>query len=519
MREGPPQPEKLAAAAGPERLVPDPVKIEPEKAVGYQSLPTSVTGIYDRKPRDLSLADVVVQDLSNNRNIKIQGYSVRIAEYQVPVNKGIYDLLMSGDFAYTRNEQQGGTQPPFTVGRSRNRSGNFALSQLIPTGGTLSAVYNLSQQFPHSYSNSTSLQVNQPLLQGLGWTVTNANIRIALLESQGSLADFQTDLEDQLQNALNRYWELIGVIEALKVQIISYAAAKDLLRINQAKFDVGLLPIADLLQTMAALDARYDSIIQARSAVRNLEDQLKQLIFMDHEAPQWGVEIRPTQAISWRELTIDQHWVLNQALAQRPELKRAESDLAQARERQKVTRNNILPVLNFFAMLLPNGVGNDYDQAFHNMDSGKATSYNAGLQFSFPLQNRAARYRNRQAQAQIQQSEEQLKNVTDQVTQEVRSAVRNYESARERIQLSQSQIESEQANLETEQLRLQVGLSTTFFVLQFQQDLANAQLAHIRAVIDTNEAAIALDRARGTLLQTYGVQAIDDQPVKTGPKG
>jgi outer membrane protein TolC len=97
----------------------------------------------------------------------------------------------------------------------------------------------------------------------------------------------------------------------------------------------------------------------------------------------------------------------------------------------------------------------------------------------------------------------------DQITQEVRQAARDYATARAQVNVTESRIASEQANLEVELARLQVGLSTTFRVLQFQKDLANAQLSHIQAVIDTNTAAIALEKARGTFLETYGVHPVD----------
>jgi outer membrane protein TolC len=42
-------------------------------------------------------------------------------------------------------------------------------------------------------------------------------------------------------------------------------------------------------------------------------------------------------------------------------------------------------------------------------------------------------------------------------------------------------------------------------VLTFQDDLAKAQSQHIRAVIDYNKALVNLERARGLMLQTYGV--------------
>lgn len=487
------------------RLTLDRVRIDPRASEGYDTLPTSVTKIYDLPPQPLGLADVVRMDLLNNRTLKIQAQDVRIAEYGVPASEGIYDLLLTGDFRYDRTEAQTRGESDFTASRGRTRLGDAGLSQLLPTGATASAIYSATRSSAGNYSNHATVELTQPLLNGVGPGVTNAGIRIARLQSQGTLADFHTALESQLQTALNTYWDLIGAIQALNVEVVSYAAASDLLRINRSKFNHGMLKIADLYQTEASLASRYDRIVTARAAIRDLEDQLKRLLWLGSAGPAWEVQIQPTQPISWRELRIDLDGVVVQALAQRPEMLSAQSAVARAEERLKVARNAVLPVLDFIARWIPNGVGPSLGGAYDNMEDGHANTYNLGFQFSFPVQNRTARYQRRQAQARLEIARETLRDTRDQVTQEVRQAVRDYESARQRIEVTQSQIDSETANLATERLRLQVGLSTTFRVLTFQENLASAQLAHVQAVIDTNKAAIALERARGALLESCGV--------------
>lgn len=525
-------------------VIKDPVKIDPKEAVGFQNLPTSVTEIYDRAPRDVSTYDVVAETMANNRQIKIQGYTLRIAEYQVPVSKGIYDLLMGATAQYTRTEQQTGAVGlgSLPINRSRSWEGAVTLQQLLPSGATFSLAYtavrtvnlvdeilpvvnpltgatsiNAKQVNLTTYSNNTVFNVTQPLLNGFGTQITNAPIRIAQLEQKGQAADFQTNIETQLVSSLQTYWELIGALESYKVQIISYAAARDLLRVNTAKFNAGVVAKTEVLQAEAAAEARRDQVIQSRQAVRNLEDQLKQQIFLQKEKPLWVAELRPTQPIAWRELDVDLDKAIQVAMNNRSELRRARSNIDQTEVNKMVARNQVLPTLNLFGQVQPNGVDDDFGDSFDTMADGKYVSYNAGLQFSYPLQNRSARYRYKQAEARTQQANESLLALQDQITLDVRQAVRDLKTARERIDVSQSQIRSAQATLDAELKRLNVGISTSFQVLQFQQDVANAQNQHIRAVVDYNEAAFKLERARGTLLTTYGVQ-VEGADLKPDPK-
>lgn len=511
LAQGPPVPVALGATGQSSDVVLDPVKIAPEAAPGYENLPTTVTTLFDGPAvTELGLAEVVGETLANNRRVKIQGFSLRESEYGVPAARGIYDLLLSGRLTYFRNESQNSdSSRTLGVSRSRRRSGAAGVQQLLPTGAILSADFNVNNTVGGPYRETLPISLVQPLLRGWGPAVTNAQIRIAEARRSGGRADFQAEVQDQLAEALRTYWQLKGAIEEYKVQVISYSSARELLRVNREKVRVEVLPIVDEYQALAAAEDRRVNLIQARQAVRGLEDRLKRLIFMSGAGePNWGAQIRPTQAFAWRELTLGEATALETAMACRPEIRRAESELRAAQVRLKVARNNVLPELNLVATATPNGVGRGFDEGYRNAESWKAVSYLGALEFSFPLQNRAARYGYKQAKAAVEQSEERLREARDQTALEVREALRAMTTARERITISQSRIASEEANLATEQQRLGVGLSVTFRVLDFQQRLAEAQSQHIRAIVDYNTAAIDLEQARGTLLATWGVKVI-----------
>ena len=504
-----PPPAPVAVAPGDQvsELIPDPVRIDPRALANYKDLPATVTQLYDAPARDLSLKDVVNLTLANDRRIRIQAYALRIAECQIPLSKGIYDLLVTAEGAYSRTEQQTTSNSNPSVNRSRLRSGQFGLSQLLPWGAILDAVYQVAAPPGGPYSEQMVLRVTQPLLRGLGWALTNADITLAKLEREGSAADFQAQLETQLASALSAYWDLIGAIQSYKVQTIAYANALGLLEVDREFFTVGLrITVADLYQSEAALQSASDKLITARQSVRDLEDQLKRIIIPREELPRWEEEIRPTQSILWRDIRVDLDQSIGIALARRAGLRRAHSNVDQEDVILRVVRNNLLPQLDFFAQTTPNGMGEDFDSGRRALGNGNTVSYALGLVFSFPLQNRAARFAHKQALARGAREKERLADARDQVTLEVRQAARALRVARERIDVTRSRVTSEEANLDTETQRYQVDLSTTYRIIQFQQDLAAAQSAHVQAIIDVNKAAIALERARGTILETYGIQ-------------
>jgi len=60
--------------------------------------------------------------------------------------------------------------------------------------------------------------------------------------------------------------------------------------------------------------------------------------------------------------------------------------------------------------------------------------------------------------------------------------------------------------LEAEEKKLRVGLTTNYLVLQHQRDLANAQGAELKAIIEYNLSLAALDKVLGTSLKNKGIK-------------
>lgn len=52
--------------------------------------------------------------------------------------------------------------------------------------------------------------------------------------------------------------------------------------------------------------------------------------------------------------------------------------------------------------------------------------------------------------------------------------------------------------MEAEEEKFRVGLSTNYFILQYQRDLASAQIMELRAMVDYNISLPNLYRVQGT---------------------
>ena len=505
-------------------VIVDPVKIAPEKALGYENLPESMTRLFDTNVTDLSLVDTILETLANTRNIRIQGYNMRVADYEVPVSRGIYDLLVGLSLDYARIEEDGIDNNTITFDDSasaRTRFTDVSLTQLLPTGGSLKLAYGVAREWMRAflapaefleYTHRTTLEFRQPLLKGLGPSITEAGIEIAQLKRRESAADFQSTVEHILADVLTTYWELAGAIEEYKVRLISHSAARDLLRVNQAKYDVGTVPLVDVLQAEAAAATRREDLIRARQNVRDFEDGLKKMIFLHPQTPMWEQQIRPSQPFAWREVDVEQETAIDTALEKRSELQRADVNIGQGEVNLRVALDDIKPSLDLVSSIDTNATNGDYDGGFQDHATGRHSNWSFGFDFSYPLQNRSARHRMRQAEMIVEQAKEIRKETADQITLEVRLALRALRTARERINVTGTTLRSEQEKLRSEQKRFEVGISTAFQVLEFQEDLANSQSTHLRSVVDYNVALIELERSTATILDSYGVSMMDADP-------
>ena len=128
-----------------------------------------------------------------------------------------------------------------------------------------------------------------------------------------------------------------------------------------------------------------------------------------------------------------------------------------------------------------------------------------GVSYTVPIGNRAAKGDLAMAQIARKQAGTVVAQVTQRVGVEVRNALAALDTAAQRIEAAQAGREAAIVQLQAEQDRFDAGLTTSFFVLTRQNDLAQAELAEIAARADYSRARAEYLRATGTLLGARGV--------------
>src|SRR5690606_34153211 len=116
--------------------------------------------------------------------------------------------------------------------------------------------------------------------------------------------------------------------------------------------------------------------------------------------------------------------------------------------------------------------------------------------FVYPLGKSAQEAALARAQIERDQQSARLRSLELTVVREVREAARRLEQNQQRIETTRLARELAEQRLDAEQKRFEVGMSTSFLVIQAQRDLAVARNNELQASLDYQLAAITFQTAQ-----------------------
>ena len=154
--------------------------------------------------------------------------------------------------------------------------------------------------------------------------------------------------------------------------------------------------------------------------------------------------------------------------------------------------------------MLPGG----YRDALGSIASADYPVWSVQLRMSYPLGRSADRAAHERARRELQQNEAQIRRIELRIASEVTAAALSIESIQQRIEAATASRELAEQQLQAEESKFETGLSANFFVLQSQRDLAAAQDAELRAILDYQRALIEFDRTQRAALGGAGIAVI-----------
>lgn len=480
---------------------------------------------------NLTLEEALAKALKNNLNVAVELYTPRLAEESL--SRAREAFLPRFELAYdsTRNENASywwisgeGT----TWSRQNNYS--LTLAEAIPTGGSISvSLQNYKsdtnqplQLINPRYGSTLRLDFTQPLLKDFGFKVARRQILLAEANLDISNAQLQNTMLETVYLVQEAYWNLVYAVESAKVRLQSLELGRDLLAKNRKEVEFGQLAPIEILNAEAVVAQREADLIQAESLIIRGEEVLKSMINLAAEGGDPSVKLVLVDSPPFVPVSVDAAEAIRTALDKRPDLRMQRKQVESKDLGVAVARNQMLPGLDLRVSYWSPGIsgdrliyaGNDiFSGIVIGTEKGYASdalrdafkrlynNWNIGLTLSVPLSALISRAEYAYAKSELGQNLARLKALEQQAALDVSDALRTIEANAKRITAYRLARELAEKTLDAEVRKLAVGLSTNYFVLDFQEKLGNARSAELRAKIDYILSVERLERAMGVGLE------------------
>jgi len=486
----------------------------------------------DRIQLDLETAISIA--LQRNLSLVVQRYNTAESRYRLTQSLGVYDPLATADLAAADETAPAATNlAGADVQTSETQNWNLGISKLLSTGGTVRADFLNTRQETNSsfatinpsYRSDFDITWSQPLLRNLGRQATERNILVSRNNLGISRELFVQEVHRTIQSVANAYWTLLEAQYQLDVAQQAHDLAQQLHEQNTIRVEVGTLAPLELVQSEAGVATRDEEIILADAAVQQAEDDLRQLLNLEH-GELWATPIELDPADQRDPVAVDLQEAIDLALRERPEIAQQRLALESLLVDRGYFRNQRLPQVDLQVRYGFNGLGGDvterdfftgeilsmtegsYDDALDQITGGDFEGWRVGVNVSYALRNRAAKAESAIADLALDRGEARLAELELQVRAEVRRAVRALETATKAITSAEASRRLQERNLEAEQKRYDNGLSTSFQVLEIQEDLASARSREIAAQASYQRALVEFWRTVGGLDAETGVTLV-----------
>jgi outer membrane protein TolC len=473
---------------------------------------------------ELTLDEATARALERNLEIAVerlnpQAQALNLARIQASYRPTLTSLFSSRSQVQPPTSQLNGG----TIVSNDQLQYNAGVSQALPWGGGgLQVTWNNQRQETNnafallnpSFNSSFNASITQPLMRGFVIDTSRQQLRVTAISRDISEVQLQATITTTLASVRNAYWELVYSMQAVEVAQGSLELAEKLLEDNRARVEVGTLAPLDVAQSAAEVASRRQALAQADGTRRTAELTLKRLIVNGTEDPIWRARLAPIDTPEFRPAPLDVEAAVLRALGERTDLVQARRTMESNDITLGLLRNQRLPAVDLIATYQAQGIGGTqfrrqalggsiletipggYGDALRTLGGLDYPIWQVQFSVSYPIGSSAAEANYARGRVQRNQAASQLRALELQVAADVTDAAVQVESGLIRYEAALAARELSEQRLDAEESRFEVGLSTNFFVVAAQRDLATAQNTELRALLDYRRALVDYERVQ-----------------------
>jgi len=480
----------------------------------------------------LSLKAAIIRALSNNVSIAVESFNSKVKKETIMESLSEFDAMLGLELSTGRKTQQlaSAFSSPNRMAND-NDNWDLSLSQKLVTGANYQFDFTNNRNKTNSktaglnpsYSSEFQLSLTQPLLKNFGVDLNKRNIHIANNDVDISDYEFKAKAIDVVSDVENTYWDFVFTLGDLEVKQKSLERAKDLQKRVKAQVLVGIMAPIETLQAESEVASREEFLLTAQDVIEDNQDKLKNILNIDFSSPEGLSPIYPSSQADVLAEDVDFNETIKMALANRPDYLGKKKELENKDILVKYQENQIYPSVDLVGSLGINGLsgeaititsgtfqgkssyGGNYGNSLSDALSTKYYNWEFGVKFSYPLGNRSAKSKLSASRLEKAQSILSIKGLEKKIILEVRESARQLKTDSKRIKAANVAKKLADEKLKAEEKKFEVGLSTSFNVLKFQEDLAEAQSNVIKTIIDYKQSRIRFRKSIASTLKHHDV--------------
>jgi outer membrane protein len=465
----------------------------------------------------LSLKSYLDLVMANNTDVSIQRLTIERSQNNLLGSFSDFDPGIAMNLLHRRVQSTDTTtEQGVSISKVLNQTGDLTYSQLLSTGQSVSAGFNLSK----TVSNASNIRLNpnlgagmsfgitQQLLRGRALDIVRIKITTARINLRTTVLSNRDQMMTYVQNAESAYWDVVGAKDSLRVAEAALALQQKSMDRSNKMLELGAMAELDIYQPRAQLEQSRIQVSQAKFSLMRTEDALRRQMGADLDPAVRLLPLELTEAVAPPEDTtvLDREALVQKALSNRPDLARAALALQLDDLNVKQSINSLRPSAGLTANYSTKG--NDvfgFTNAFSTVFARDNPTYSFSLRVALPLHDRGAAANLANNLLAKKSDTLAVRKTEQQVRLDVLNAVTALESSREQVNLAKVQRDLAQQDQESWQKKFDLGTTEMYFVLDAQNRLTNAASALSNAYITYHRNELNLQRVTGELLERRGI--------------
>lgn len=319
------------------------------------------------------------------------------------------------------------------------------------------------------------LELSMPVWGGGFGKTIRAQKEATVAQSRADEYTAENQVREIIVQAQTAYWALAVNRELVAIEERAVNEAQATYDYNDRKVKRNLAESSDLLQSEAALQNARLSLKVARDNERNAARQFNTVRTASEDAVPEALA-----PIDWD--AFEKNVVPTVMPGNRADVEAASAQSQAAQANAKVAVENDKPTIEVYGSYAMNGRSYQSltDTLSNSFDSGRPTSI-VGVRFNMPLNFAAQSEARHGAERQSLGADLRYQQTVADQNQQWNDLINRLHDAQDQYHYARVIENVQKKKLENEKLQLRRGRSTTFQVLQFEQDYTNSQLVRARA--------------------------------------